>query len=186
MRRDSGAESTAQDPRRGPRETSRRPDRESPPAGDDGHPCELRREAATSRWLSAAKARAERAGRSEPRLLVDPRRGCRLAIWLEVEHLAGDVLGRVGATDERAHATSGDALDRLAEVVFAGVLEHEAGLAQPLMLTQRGHRSLGGREAALERADDRVRAGEVRRRAAWPATEDPLVQLHHLVRDLQR
>src|SRR4051794_14593558 len=81
------------------------------------------------------------------RLLLGAPGGCSVAIRLQVEHLARDVLMGVRAADEPAHATPRDALDRLAEVALASVLEHEARLAQPLMLPHLGHRSLGWREA---------------------------------------
>ena len=75
------------------------------------------------------------------------------------------------------------ALDRLAEVAHAGVLQVQAGVAQAPVLPEVGERALHGRECVLHDRDDDVRAGPVGARPRRPAPELLLVEADHLVGD---
>jgi hypothetical protein len=77
-----------------------------------------------------------------------------------------------------------DPFDCLAKTILGGVLEVEAGIAKPLMLSHLREPALGRRKAVLKGADDDVGACELGPRFGRAAPELLLVKADHCAGDV--
>src|SRR3954468_24566970 len=147
-----------------------------------------RRSSSASSWAAASTLMvALRSGGTSAVQYPERRHGAQFgrapsaSLGNEVEDLGGYVLPHVHPAHEGAHLAPGDPLDRVAEVLLAGVLEEQPDVAQALELPHLDHRLLRGGERVLQRAHQHVGPGERRPRPRRPTAEELLVEPDELV-----
>jgi len=102
---------------------------------------------------------------------------------VEGEDLEYDAGRWVDRACEGAHFATEDVLNRPDEEVFGRCLQVRARFADAIGPAALDHRSLGGQQRVLERADERVTPREIAPSVGWAAAELLFVELDDAVRD---